>query len=270
MEGFTRAAGVVMNRRAPKSKSQDRIHKEEAKQKQKAEREAAAEHALLLFKIEVEDNDQSIRKATEYLVETLRLGTTQRAAAEVVGKSASWVNRLRKWAKKGYPPCGPFSADGKARRKRDKTKSVLPAKQPATAEDKRGIGDNHPPPDEPAAEPARPAASAERPVEQVIAASAAPAEETTPPVAEETPPPVAEETPAPAEVAEETPTTSNGHDAEPAPEPKPPTEKKASAKYLEEFEYACKLYLPKLNEVDRKKAYACFQKWGGAIPPVSA
>jgi hypothetical protein len=262
MEGFTRAAGVVMNRRAPKSKSQDRIHKEEAKQKQKAEREAAAEHALLLFKIEVEDNDQSIRKATEYLVETLRLGTTQRAAAEVVGKSASWVNRLRKWAKKGYPPCGPFSADGKARRKRDKTKSVLPAKQPATAEDKRGIGDNHPPPDEPAAEPARPAASAERPVEQVIAASAAPGEETTPHVAEETP--------APAEVAEETPTTSNGHDAEPAPEPKPPTEKKASAKYLEEFEYACKLYLPKLNEVDRKKAYACFQKWGGAIPPVSA
>ena len=105
------------------------------------------------------------------------------------------------------------------------------------------------------------------PFDQVITAAAALADETP------TPAEVAEETPTPAEVADETPApaepTSNGHDAEPAPEPKQqdaaasPTEKKASAKNLKEFEHACKLYLPKLNEVDLKKAFACFQKWGG-------
>ena len=135
---MSKTANSELQARIRKEKAQQ----EEAKRKQQAEREAAAEQALIAFKLEIEDNDELIRRATEYLVETLRLGTTQRAAAEAVGKSAAWVNRLVKWAKADYPACGPFSAESKAKRKRA---VQAPEQKPP------GIGHNEPPADKPTA-----------------------------------------------------------------------------------------------------------------------
>jgi hypothetical protein len=157
----------------------EKAAQQEAQAKQKAAREAAAAEALKSFKSEIAVNDKSIRKATSYLIKALDHGATQRGAAEAVGKSVSWVNRLVKWAKADYPACGPFSADSKARRERDKAKRVSPPKQPAP-----GIGHNNPPADKPV-EPAAPVTgSAERSIEQVMADSAAladkPIEDTAP------------------------------------------------------------------------------------------
>ena len=163
------------------SEAQDRIRKEKAEQqanlaKQKAARETAkAEQAN--FSLEVAENDEGMRSIGEHLLKALHYGATQREVAEVIGKAASWVNRIKKWAETGYAACGPFSADGKARRKRDKAKSVLPAKQP-------GIGHNKPPTD-PAKQTiiefpengggSQPVlmASAEKPIEEVQAEFAA-------------------------------------------------------------------------------------------------
>ena len=84
----------------------EKAAQQEAQAKQKAAREAAAAEALKSFKSEIAVNDKSIRKATSYLIKALDHGATQRGAAEAVGKSVSWVNRLVKWAKADYPAWG--------------------------------------------------------------------------------------------------------------------------------------------------------------------
>jgi hypothetical protein len=139
------------------SESQARIRKEQAEQqanlaKQKAERETAQAEQLELFKSEIADNDRSMRAATEYLLKAVDLGATQRMAAEKVGKSESWVNRLLRWGRNGFKDTGPFSTDAKAKRVRT-AKNIRRLKK--AVEDKpRGIGDNGPPLDEtPAAAP---------------------------------------------------------------------------------------------------------------------
>ena len=185
-----KAEGIVGHeaRTSPKAKS-PKTQVAEAKRKQQADREAAAALELELFRLDIAESEESVRTATEHLVEALRLGTSQRAAAEAVKKSVAWVNRLAKWAQAGYPACGPFSAESKAKRKRA-AKSVQAPEQPTA-----GIGHNHPPADPPAIESGRetiefPAhqdgspvfiASAERPIEQVRAEFATLAGEEVPP-----------------------------------------------------------------------------------------
>ena len=133
--------------KAPKSAVQaERERKAKLKQEQKAARETAKAEQLEFLKLEVAENDDGMRSIGEHLLKALHYGATQREVAKVIDKAASWVNRVKKWAETGYAACGPFSADGKARRERDKAKSVLPAKQP-------GIGHNKPPSNKPAAAP---------------------------------------------------------------------------------------------------------------------
>jgi hypothetical protein len=133
---------------AAKSETQVRLAKEQAERdtkaaKQKADRERARAEQLELFKSEIADNDRSMRAATEYLLKAVDLGATQRMAADKVGKSESWVNRLLKWGRGGFKDTGPFSTDAKA--KRDRTAKNIRRLT--------GIGDNGPPPDESPAAP---------------------------------------------------------------------------------------------------------------------
>ena len=165
---------------AAKSETQVRLAKEQAERdtkaaKQKADRETARAEQLELFKSEIADNDRSMRAATEYLLKAVDLGATQRMAADKVGKSESWVNRLLKWGRGGFKDTGPFSTDAKA--KRDRTaKNIRRLKKSAEA----GIGHNNPPSDEPAAAPVTAARQGERDVEAVKAAGGALADETSP------------------------------------------------------------------------------------------
>jgi hypothetical protein len=166
----------------------EKAQQEENKKKQAAAREAAKVEHLDAFKADITDNDRSMRSAGEHLIKALDFGASQREAAETVGKAVSWVNRVAKWARSGFTPAaGPFSADGKAQRKRDKAKRVSPAKHPV--EDQRhGLGGNYPPaerktidfPENGGGSQPVLMASAERPIEQVREEFAALAGETPP------------------------------------------------------------------------------------------
>jgi hypothetical protein len=139
------------------SETQERLRKEQAEQqanlaKQKADRETARAEQLELFKSEIADNDRSMRAATKYLLKAVDLGATQRMAAEKVGKSESWVNRLLKWGRGGFKDTGPFSTDAKAKRVRT-ARNIRRLKKSAE-EQRHGIGGNNPPPDEPVERPA--------------------------------------------------------------------------------------------------------------------
>ena len=82
---------------------------------------------LQLAKHAFASSEVDLRRGAENVALAVNKGATQRKAAEGVGKSAAWVNRLLKWRKAGYPSDTPFGPQSKAKRRRA---SVQAAKQP--------------------------------------------------------------------------------------------------------------------------------------------
>lgn len=81
-------------------------------------------------KANIEVGDRCMRFAAEALASAIRLGCTQRKAAEAVGKSLGYVNRLLLWRQGGYRDT-PFGPEAKAKRERAKVKAKAPISKAA-------------------------------------------------------------------------------------------------------------------------------------------
>jgi hypothetical protein len=114
---------------------------QENKKKQQAARLAAKAEHLDALKADLADNDRSMRSAAEHLLKALEFGATQRSAAEMVGRSQAWINRIKKWAEAGYAAEGPFAAESKAARERGGNFDQSTDQK----DDRLGLGGNYPP-----------------------------------------------------------------------------------------------------------------------------
>jgi hypothetical protein len=87
-------------------------------------------------KAAIEAGESSLRDAAEALALAQKdFNATQREMAEVVGRSASWVNRLLKWRRSGYTeysPFGPTTMAGRVAHAQQRTNASKPLKPKAT------------------------------------------------------------------------------------------------------------------------------------------
>lgn len=66
---------------------------------------------LKAAKADITIGTASFRSAANHIAAAVKAGATQQQAADAVGKSQPWVNRLLKWRGGGFKEAGPFTND---------------------------------------------------------------------------------------------------------------------------------------------------------------
>ena len=80
--------------------------------------DASIQAHLQIAKRAFASGEVDLRRGAEHVAQAVEKGATQRQAAEGVGKSPAWVNRLLRWRADDYRDDTPFGPEAKSKRER--------------------------------------------------------------------------------------------------------------------------------------------------------